>query len=111
MNEWDEWKKRAMENIALKAAPPVPTVGTPAPVPDTGTVPKRPLTDDELAQLKRLRGVSVGKNSRAANFILQFSEPTMDTRITERQAFYIQVLWYRYRKQLGIDPPRPIGYV
>lgn len=102
MNEWAEWKRKAEEAISAKAPPPVPDTGTPEVI-------RRPLTDDELSKLKRLRGISVGQNKQAASFILQFSEATLETLITERQAFYIQVLWYR--KQLGIDPPRPIGYV
>jgi hypothetical protein len=105
MNEWDEWKKKAEKANAAKAPPPVP------PKTPKAEIPHLPLTENQLMKLKRLRKVSTGGNGQAARFIQQYQDATLETLITERQAFYVEILWYRYRRQLGINPPKPEGYV
>ena len=105
MNEWDEWKAKAEAANAAKAPPPVP------PKTPKEDIPRRSLTEEELGKLKRLQRVSTGSNGQAARFIQQYEDATVETQITERQAFYIKLLWYRYRRQLGINPPKPDGYV
>lgn len=91
-NEWDEWRK-AHE-------PPKPP---PAQKSAKQPSPKRPITQIEIDQIKRLRKVRFAGMCNGQAFTKQYENATLETMITDRQAWYIQFLWYKYRRQLGIN--------
>lgn len=104
MSIWDEWRlehERKRKEEAPK--PPAPKIGK-------EPVPTRPITESELIKIKRLRQVSTSWGAQDHRFIRQFEDATMETQITERQSWYIDVLWYKYRRQLGHNGPKPVGY-
>ncbi len=103
MSEWDDWKRQQEEKLRSKLAaiepkrPKEPLV-------------KRPITEGELVKLKALQRVRPAWWCADSRFITQFKNAKLDTQITERQAQYIKILWYKYRRQLGHHGPRPEGY-
>lgn len=103
-NEWDEWKAKAEAAIAKKVPPPIPAK-TPR-----KEIFHRLITEEELILLKALQGASFGRNGQATRFVQRYENATKETKITERQAWYIRVLAYKYRRQLDIEPVRPVGY-
>jgi hypothetical protein len=103
MNEWDDWKRQQEEKLR------------PSPIPDEPKKPKepparQPITEGELSKLKGLQRVHPAWWCGDGRFIEQFKDATAETLITERQAQYIAILWYKYRRQLGHAGPRPAGY-
>lgn len=104
VNEWDEWYRQQMAKQAKPKAP------EPKPVAQKEPMPTRPITEDELIKLQRLGRVSTAWWCGDGRFIQQFEQATTETLISERQAWYIRVLWYKYRKQLGHNGPKPEGY-
>lgn len=105
MNEWDEWKTRQLE----KLYPPKPPKEPGKPREPT---PRRQITARELHKLQRLQQVSFGTGwNGAKRFVREMADANADTQITEGQARYIEILWYKYRRQLGHNDPKPAGYI
>lgn len=102
MTIWDEWKKE--HEIKHR------TQNVPAPKHGKGPVPTRPITEEELIKIKKLQHISSAWWCGDNRFIDQFREANLTTQLTERQAWYISVLWYKYRRQLGHNGTRPPGY-
>jgi hypothetical protein len=105
MTEWDEWRaaQEAKQAASLPKSAPFP------PEPEQHT-PRRPITEEELAKLRALRRVRFAWWCQDERFVQKFEKASLETEITERQAWFIKVLTYKYRKQLGVDPLRPEGY-
>ena len=91
-NPWDEWERRAKEKQATayrelgRKEEKLPTV-------------KRPATDREKAQLKALSGCTFGVGTWDKRFVRQM---TGVDEITEKQAYWILKLTFKYRRQLGL---------
>ena len=102
MNEWDEWRKTHEISNKMKAPPAQKSKKEPSP--------KRPITEEEIYKIKKLRKVSFAGMCLGRAFTKQLENATTETLITERQAWYIRMLWYKYRRQLGVNPPKPEGY-
>jgi hypothetical protein len=97
---WDEWKAaqehKRQKKEAKNPKEPVPT---------------RQISIGELNKLARLHKVSTAWGSQDYRFIHQFDGSSVETQITERQAWYIDVLIYKYRRQLGLkNAKKPEGY-
>lgn len=104
MNPWDEWRKQQEAKIRERLPKPKPPE-------QKEPAPTRPITEEELAKLKQLQKVSPAWWCGDGRFIGQFAKATSETQITERQAFYIKLLWYKYRRQLGHNGEKPEGYI
>lgn len=98
MSIWDDWlqQQKAKHAQVVKAKTPVIY---------------RPINQAELKKLKRLCRITPQSGSMDKRFLRQFENATEETKITERQAAFIGILWYKYRRQLGHNDPRPEGYV
>jgi hypothetical protein len=110
MSVWDEWREQQEEKrraaAEMRRQQPKPGEAKQPKEP----APKRAITAEELEKLRRLQRIRPAWWCGDGRFIEQFARATAETQITERQAWYIKVLWYKYRKQLGHDGPRPAGY-
>jgi hypothetical protein len=104
MNAWKEWERRQKEKLQAKRTPAKKLRALKEPIA------KRSITADELRKIKGLRKVRPAWWCGDGRFVEQFKGADTETQITERQAQYIQILWYKYRRQLGHDGPRPEGY-
>lgn len=102
ISEWDQWRKEAEAKLT-KSIPPAPKL------PKQEAV-HRPMSQDEVIMIRKLQGVRTGGNGQAKRFIQDYSEVTLETQIAERQGWYIKALYYRYRRQLGVNPKKPEGY-
>lgn len=102
MSIWDDWlqqqqaKQKSEHTAAVKAKTPIIY---------------RTITQAELKKLQRLCRITPQPRSMDKRFIRQFETATKETQITERQSAFIEILWYKYRRQLGHNDPRPAGYV
>lgn len=103
MNEWQEWLQRQKAKLAED-------VPAPKPAAQKEPVVTRPITVDELRMVKRLQGVSWAWWCGDGRFITQFEDATPETQVTERQAWWIRCLMYKYRKQTKYTGPKPDGY-
>ena len=107
MTIWDDWKRQYEIKLQEKLKPAPPKAEAKK-VKESAS--KRSITAAELQKLRKLQKVSTAWWCGDGRFIRQFQDATSETLITERQAWYIRVLWYKYRRQLGHDGPRPEGY-
>jgi hypothetical protein len=105
VNEWREWKQKQEEKLREKLPQPAAKLKK-----EKKPLQYRKITEDEAYKLKRLQGVSTAWGSSDKRFIHGFNKPFGELQITDRQGFYIQILWYKYRKQLGHNDPKPEGY-
>jgi hypothetical protein len=97
MTIWDEWKQQQLAKIKKPPKTKEPVVF-------------RLITEDELKKMKKLARITPQPGSGDKRFLRQFEGVTAETRITDRQAGFIEILWYKYRRQLGHNGPRPAGY-
>lgn len=107
MNEWDEWKREQEAKLRKTVPQPAP----PKPKQAKEPVVTRPITEPEIEKLRRLQKVRLAWWCGDNRFMEQFKNATIETQVTERQAWFIDVLWYKYRRQLGHDGKPPAGYV
>lgn len=100
-NEWEEWKHQREEpKIEIPQVVPTPKVPTE----------KRKITRDELEKTQKLQGVSYFPGSSDKRFVHSLEKATLETEITEKMARYIGIIWYKYRRQLGHNDPKPDEY-
>jgi hypothetical protein len=107
MIEWDEWRKQAEKKMAQAAQAERPTREELV----KQRAARRLITAEELKKLQRLRKCNLRSGGMDHRFMSQFEGATLETTITERQAWYIEALWYRYRRQLGHNGKKPQGYM
>lgn len=107
VNEWREWEKAQLEKRMAEIRESLPQQ---KPSHQKEPVATRPITTEELNKLRRLKKVSLARWGGSRRFVQQFENATTETEISERQAWYIEVLWYRHRRQLGHNDPKPVGY-
>lgn len=104
MSDWDDWlqEKLAKQCDSLpKAKPPE----------QKKPVERRAITSEELRKIKALQHVNPAWWCGDSRFIEQFRDANTDTTVTERQGWFIDVLYYKYRRQLKHDGPKPEGYL
>jgi hypothetical protein len=69
---------------------------------------------DQIRKLKALSQCSFQGTSAENHFVpamLKQLEKEPEKELTEKQAQFIEILWFKYRRQLGHHDPRPVGYV
>ena len=108
MNEWEEIKNRIEQEKLMAREEWIK--GREEARKLMGKLPRRAITADELKKLVRLRRVSMQSSGQDHLFMRQFRDADETTQLRERQGWYIDVLWYKYRRQLGHQDPRPNGY-
>lgn len=98
-NPWQKWKSDQLDKISQKHQVKVKE-------------PKiyRAMTETEVKKAAKLQGVSTVFSSLDGHFLRQLRGATTETQITDRMGEYIEILWYKYRRQLGHDDPRPEYY-
>ena len=102
MNEWDEWKKRNIQKVKESIPKQKELVEE---------IIKRKITAIELQQIKALQKVSTACGTSDGRFISQFENATNEIEITDRQGWWINCLYYKYRRQLKDEnAKKPIGY-
>jgi hypothetical protein len=106
MNEWQQWKKE-QEEKRLANLPPAVQV---AEKKKRQKAEWRRITEDELRKVKALQGVSTSRASSDGRFISTFRIAGPETQITAGMAAFVEILWYKYRKQLKHNDPKPEGY-
>ena len=106
MNEWKAWLVEKMGQRA-KAEQEERT----RMVAEQKKAPKRRITPEELEKVRRLAKCSLrsGYAGGDQRFVGDLARANEETEITERQAWFLEVLWYRYRRQLGHNEPKPKG--
>ena len=105
MNEWQEWKKRAEEKQRSLQPPPVEK--SPA---REKPITRRKITAEELKRLRVLEKCSI-RLGHDRWFLRSMEDANEETEITDRQGWYIHLLYYRYRRQTGYAGPKPEGMV
>jgi hypothetical protein len=105
-NPWDEWLDAYRAKQAEKSEAGRQAKAAQAKLPKV----YRPITADELRKIKRLQKVSTAWWAGDRRFINQLEKATAETQITDGQGEFIEILWYKYRRQLGHDDPRPEFY-
>ena len=103
-NPWQQWLLEAEARQASLAPAPVPTSRAARKL-----VPHRSLTEEERSKIERLYFVHFAWWCADEHFVEKLYK-SKDILITERQAWFILCLWYKYRVQLRVDPIRPPGY-
>jgi hypothetical protein len=66
------------------------------------------MSEEQYRKLQTLwKKVTFLPGSWDKRFVRNLSSKAMTDEITEDQAKWIEIVWYRYRKQLGHNDPKP----
>lgn len=104
-SDWQKWKREQEEKQRAKQPP----IANPEKKKRKKTE-WRQITPDELSKVQRLLEVTCAPGSSDKRFLSSFRNSGPDTKITDAMVNYIDILWYKYRRQLKHNDPKPDGY-
>jgi len=73
-----------------------------------GKLERAPISELERRKLRGLTNVRFGSNTDAKRFVYDMLAKGENAPITDNQSQYIEILWYRYRKQHEFKLPPPV---
>lgn len=68
------------------------------------------MSDQHRAMLYALNGCSFGVGSFEKRFVRDLASAAVTIELSPRQDWYLRRTYYRYRKQIGHNSPRPADY-